>query len=186
MEGIWHDRTAYGEARRRGERVSLEDFAEREIVTLSTLPCWQGLSPEEIRKRIVYLLDSIERQHAERRRVEGKGVLGAKAVRRRHPHSKPEKLKRSPAPRFHAATKAAWQALADAYREFMAAFREAAELLLCSSGWHPCRAGSGLRPPGPGLRPRGPGSPRPPRAPPGRALVPVAGAGGSGRTLSEC
>jgi len=62
MEGIWHNRTAYGEARRRGERVCLEDFAERELVTLSTLPCWQGLTPEEIRERIAYLLYSIERQ----------------------------------------------------------------------------------------------------------------------------
>jgi len=120
---------AFGEARRRGERVSLEDFAEEALVTLSTLPCWQGLPPEEIHERIAYLLESIERQHAERRQAEGKGVLGAKAVRRRHPHSRPEKLKRSPAPRFHAATKKAWQALADAYREFLAAFREAAELL---------------------------------------------------------
>jgi len=129
MEGVWYNRTAFGEARRRGERVSLEDFAERELVTLSTLPCWQGLSPEEIRERIAYLLESIERQHAERRRAEGKGVLGAKAVCRRHPHSRPEKLKRSPAPRFHATTKEARRALADAYREFMAAFHEAAELL---------------------------------------------------------
>jgi len=39
MDGIWYNRTAFGEARRRGERVSLEDFAERELVTLSTLPC---------------------------------------------------------------------------------------------------------------------------------------------------
>jgi len=33
---------------------------------LSTLSCWQGLSPDEIRERIAYLLESIERQHAER------------------------------------------------------------------------------------------------------------------------
>ena len=129
MQGIWYDRTAFGEARRRGERVALEDFAEQEVVTLSTLPCWQGLSPEEIRERIAYLLESIERQHAERRQAEGKGVLGAKAVCRRHPHSRPKKLKRSPAPRFHAATKEARRALADAYRDFITAFREAAELL---------------------------------------------------------
>jgi len=85
MEGVWYDRTAFGEARRRGQRVTLEDFAERELVTLSALPCWQGLSPQEIGERIAYLLESIERQHAERPRVEDKGVLGAKAVRRRLP-----------------------------------------------------------------------------------------------------
>jgi len=96
--GDLHDRIGPFGPRRRGERVPLGDFAEQEIVTLSPLPCWQGLSPEEIRERIAELVGSIERQHAERRRAEGKGVLGAKAVRRRHPHSKPEKLRRSPAP----------------------------------------------------------------------------------------
>jgi len=105
--------------------VSQEDAATRRPVTFASIV---GSSSEAPGTPLV-LLEFIERQHADRRRAEGKGVLGAKAVRRRHPHSRPEKLKHSPAPRFHAATKEARRALADAYREFMAAFREAAELL---------------------------------------------------------
>jgi hypothetical protein len=132
-EGVWYDRTALYEARRRGEQVDLEDFAETETVTLSPLPCWQGLSEEEIHERLVVLIQTIERENAERRRAEGKGVLGVKAIRRRHPHDKPKKLQRSPAPRFHAATKEARRRLREAYREFAAAFRDAAELLRLGS-----------------------------------------------------
>jgi hypothetical protein len=129
MEGVWYDRSAFYEARRQEKRAALEEFAEVERVHLTPIPCWQGLSDDELREWLADLLESIEREHAERRRREGKSVLGAKAVCRRHPHDRPKKLKRSPAPRFHAATKDAWLRLRDAYNEFAAHFREAAELL---------------------------------------------------------
>ncbi len=127
--GVWYDRTALYEARRRGERVDLEDFAEPETVHLSPLPCWQGLSEDEIRDHLAALLETIERENAERRMAEGKSLLGVKAVLRRHPHDRPKKLSRSPAPPFHAATKEAWTSLRDTYNAFAASFREAAEAL---------------------------------------------------------
>ena len=129
MEGVWYDRTALYEARCRGERVELEAFAEPETVTLSPLPCWQGLPLEEIRELLVGLIETIEQENDARRRAGGQGVLGVKAIRRRHPHERPKKLQRSPAPRFHAATREARCRLRDAYREFAEAFRDAAELL---------------------------------------------------------
>ncbi len=129
LEGVWYDRTALYEARARGERLDLEDVAETEPVTLSPLPCWQGLADEEVQELVANLIGTIERENDARRRAEGQGVLGVKAIRRRHPHERPEKLSRSPAPRFHAATREARQWLRDAYREFAVAFREAAELL---------------------------------------------------------
>ncbi len=129
MEGVWYDRTALYEARCRGERVELEDFAEPESITLSPLPCWQGLPDEDVRELLAALIETIERENDARRRADGQGVLGVGAIRRRHPHERPEKLQRSPAPRFHAATRQAWRLMRDAYREFAAAFRDAAEVL---------------------------------------------------------
>ena len=129
MEGLWYDRTALYEARRRGKRLDLDDVAEAETVTLSPIPCWQGLSEDELRERLAALVETIERENAERRRAEGKSILGVKAVRRQDPQECPKKLKRSPAPRFHAATKEAWRHLRDAYNRFAAAFREAADRL---------------------------------------------------------
>ena len=73
-------------------------------------------------------------------------MLGIKAIRRRHPHERPEKLRRSPAPRFHAATRDGWQRLGDAYREFAAAFRDAAEFL--RQGAADVRFPAGSFPPG--------------------------------------
>ena len=93
MEGVWYDRTALYEARCRGERVELEAFAEPETVTLSPLPCWQGLPLEEIRELLVGLIETIEQENDARRRAGGQGVLGVKAIRRRHPHERPKKLR---------------------------------------------------------------------------------------------
>ncbi len=129
MGGVWYDRTTLYEARLRGERVSLEDFAETETVTLSPLPCWEGLPDEEVKRLLGHLIETIERDNDARRRAGGGGVLGVKAICRRSPQETPKKLQRSAAPRFHAATREAWMRLRDAYREFAAAFRDAADLL---------------------------------------------------------
>ena len=56
-------------------------------------------------------------------------TLGAAAILRQHPHTCPNKSEKSPAPRFHTASKAAREALRKAYGLFLAAFREAAERL---------------------------------------------------------
>jgi len=75
------------------------------------------------------LVAEIEMEATARRHRTGSKVLGAAAVRGQHPFDRPRKPKRSPAPLFHAATKAARQELYTAYRWFVAAFREAAEKL---------------------------------------------------------
>lgn len=61
--------------------------------------------------------------------VPGREPFGAAAILRQHPHTCPNKSKKSPAPHFHAATKAAREALRKAYGLFLAAFREAVERL---------------------------------------------------------
>ncbi|HYR27668.1 MAG TPA: hypothetical protein VEU30_04340 [Thermoanaerobaculia bacterium] len=55
--------------------------------------------------------------------------LGADGVRAQNPETRPRKLKKSPAPFVHAATKAARKAMWEAYAWFVAAFREAADRL---------------------------------------------------------
>jgi hypothetical protein len=56
-------------------------------------------------------------------------VAGAKAVLAHHPHDRPEKLKRGPAPLFHAATAEMRTFLWSLYAEFVGRFRDAAEKL---------------------------------------------------------
>ena len=48
---------------------------------------------------------------------------------RQHPNTRPNRTKKSPAPAFHAATKAVRQAFWEIYAAFVAAFRDAAEKL---------------------------------------------------------
>ena len=60
------------------------------------------------------------------RRVFHTPVLGARAVKAQHPHTRPEHLKKSPRPLGHASTRQALKALREQYRAFVAAFREAA------------------------------------------------------------
>jgi hypothetical protein len=99
-----HQGRRSGAARRRGEQHDRYEYATQETVTLSTLPCWAHLSKEEYRQRIRGQLASIQEEIAARRRRTGASPLGREAILAQHPQSRPKKLKKSPAPRFHAAT----------------------------------------------------------------------------------
>ena len=72
----------------------------------------------------------------------GAPVLGAEEVTSKDPQHRPEKMDRSPAPRFHTATEAAWRLLYDAYSEFLAAFRTAAAKLRAGDRAAPFPKGS--------------------------------------------
>jgi hypothetical protein len=73
-------------------------------------------------------------------------VLGVAGVLRQNPHTQPNKTKKSAAPRFHAASKAIRNGLREAYGLFLAAFRDAAELL--KAGDRMARFPMGSFPPG--------------------------------------
>jgi hypothetical protein len=75
------------------------------------------------------LVEEIEREAAAERAMSGREPLGREAILRQHPHTRPNRTKKSPAPLFHAASKAVRQELRAAYGHFVAAFREAAERL---------------------------------------------------------
>ena len=55
--------------------------------------------------------------------------MGVEAILRQDPHLRPNQTKKSPAPIYHAASKAARESFWEAYSTFVAAFREAADRL---------------------------------------------------------
>jgi hypothetical protein len=54
----------------------------------------------------------------------GSQPLGAEAILSQHPHDRPKRPKRSPAPFFHAESDRVRRELWEAYRLFVAAFRQ--------------------------------------------------------------
>ncbi len=127
LRGYWFDRTKEYAARNRKEEISRLEYATEQTVHLSTLPCWRDLSPEEVRARLLSLLEEIESE-AERAR-QGREPLGRQGIAAQHPHSSPARLKKSPAPAVHAASKKVRKEFQEAYGRFYAVFRDAAEKL---------------------------------------------------------
>jgi putative transposase len=129
LEGIWIDRTQQYAARRRGKEHDAERFTTNETLTLDPLPCWKHLDKRVVRAWIAALLADIGAEAAAHRKKTGTPVLGRAAILTQHPHSRPRQSKKSPAPRFHAASREARRFLYRIYAEFVAQFREAAERL---------------------------------------------------------
>lgn len=92
------------------------------------------------------LVQEIDADAAAERKRTGRQPLGVKTILRQHPHTCPNQTKKSPAPRFHAASKAAREAFRKAYGLFLAAFHEAAERL--KGGDRTARFPNGCFPPG--------------------------------------
>ena len=129
LTGTWFDRTKEYAARLRGESYTRYQYATKETVVLSPLPCWRHMAVEKYRERIAGLVQQVEAEAAAERKRTGIQPLGAAGVLKQRPHACPSKPKKSPAPGFHAATKAARRELWEAYGRFVAAFREASERL---------------------------------------------------------
>jgi hypothetical protein len=127
--GNWFDRTQEYAARNRGEIFGRLKYASPETLSLSPLPCWRHLPPEAWRARALHLIHEIEAETAGRSKTMGSQPLGASAILGRHPHDRPKHSKKSPAPLFHAASAKVRRELWEAYRWFVAVFRDAAEKL---------------------------------------------------------
>lgn len=124
IEGLWFDRTREYFARRRGEDFHRLAYTAKETLSLLPLPCWEGLDLEERRGRVALLIAEIV---AEARRQRGRREpLGVDLILRQRPHERSVHCKRSPAPRFHAATREARRQLYLAYYRFAGAYRIAA------------------------------------------------------------
>ena len=81
-----------------------------------------------------------------RRAATGAQPRGPEAIREQKPGTRPEKLKKSPAPLFHAFLKTARRSLYEGFALFVAAFREASEKL--RKGDEGARFPAGSFPPG--------------------------------------
>jgi hypothetical protein len=129
IRGLWFDRTKEFAARNRGESFGRLTYATEEELVLSPLPCWAHLSPEAYRQMVVDLIEAIESEAAAALAASGRVPLGVAGVLRQSPETRPVQSKRSPAPLYHAATRAVRKAFWEAYATFVAAFREASERL---------------------------------------------------------
>jgi hypothetical protein len=127
--GLWFNRTQEYAARNRGESFDRLKYASPETLHLSPLPCWKHLPEKVWRERALNLIHEIEAEAAIKRSRTGSQPLGVSAILGRDPHDRPKHLKKSPAPLFHAASAKVRRELWEAYRWFVAAFRDAAEKL---------------------------------------------------------
>ncbi|HZI04322.1 MAG TPA: hypothetical protein VEZ71_09885, partial [Archangium sp.] len=84
-----------------GEGRLAEEMAEPVEVEVAPLPCWEGLGKEERQRAVRGLVEGVEAEA----RAQDKPVLGVRAVRAQHPHTRPERLERSPRPLGHASTR---------------------------------------------------------------------------------
>ena len=127
LQGVWIDRTAlYNARRRKGPKaVRPIDFHEKICLEFVPLPCWAHLAPEEYQARVRNLVEQIEEETAAMHRLQGTRPLGRRAVLRQDPLHRPRYLKTAPSPRVHAATAAARKKFLEAYRIFVTAFRAA-------------------------------------------------------------
>jgi REP element-mobilizing transposase RayT len=146
IEGLWFDRTRESKAQRRGQEADPLRFATPETLTLAPLPCWSHLTAEIYRRRVAELVAQIEAEASAHRRATGIEPPGPAAVRGQNPHAQPFRTKKSPAPRFHAASRRVREELSQAYAWFVRTFREAAERL--RAGDSPAGFPVGSFPPG--------------------------------------
>ena len=71
-----------------GEGRFAEETAEPVELEVAPLPCWEGLGEEERQRAVRGLVEQVEVEA----RAQDKPVLGVRAVRAQHPHTRPEHL----------------------------------------------------------------------------------------------
>ncbi len=132
LVGHWYDRTKEYAARQlRGEKEDQEEqFATEERLVLSPLPCWAHLPVAEQRRRAADLISEIEDEGAQERQRSRKRSLGVKRILNADPHQRPEKVEKSPKPRFHTMKPEVFELMWRAWSEVIVAFREASARLL--------------------------------------------------------
>jgi hypothetical protein len=81
------------------------------------------------RERVAKMGQEIEEEAAARRKRTGAEPFGAAKILAQDPWTRPERVKRSPAPLLHAASKAMRQVFYEGFALFVAAYRTAAEKL---------------------------------------------------------
>ncbi len=128
--GLWLDRTAAW-ADKRKHKNAVERLERRQVMELrlSPLPCWEHLPEAAWRLAVADLVEDIDRQGAEERRVTGKTSLGVEAVLAQDPYQCPKDVESSPQPRFHAVAREVLESMIETWRQVLAAFYAASEAL---------------------------------------------------------
>ncbi len=121
LRGRWYNRTQEFAARVRHERFHPQRFSEVEEVVLTPLPCWTDLSDEQRYRAVEALIESIQE---ETRKDEATQPIGER-LRHQVATSRPLRVKRSPMPWFHCASRRVREELREAYSLFLSAYREA-------------------------------------------------------------
>ena len=98
LRGHWVDRTAYWQARNRGETVSLADFTEVREVYFEPLPSLAHLSPESYRALVRSLVREAEVSARERHRETGTAPRGLAAIAALDVEDRPGRSRRRPRP----------------------------------------------------------------------------------------
>ena len=129
VTGTWHDRTAEYWARKTGEAMDPARFVTTESLTLRPLPCWDDLPAEEVRVLIAEITTSIVAETRQQLRNAKKRPMGVRRILRQNPHSRPQRVAHSAAPRFHAATWQIRKMLDAMYRSYRDAYRDAMEAM---------------------------------------------------------
>lgn len=127
IRGLWFDRTREHQARAKKIPVSKYDFAEETSFELAPLPAWAHLAPEVYRQRVGELAREIEAETRKRLEESGRSPMGRDRILKQDPRATPADFQPRPAPRFHAFTRRVRLELELAYREFLLAYRAAAE-----------------------------------------------------------
>ncbi len=117
ITGRWRDRTREYHARGAG---NTQVFMCIERLHLTPLPCWRDQTTLWMRQRVQELVDLVCEENSGQ-------IVGDPPNPK--PTKRPARIKRSPVPLFHCATKAARKALYEAYSWFVAAYRDACERL---------------------------------------------------------
>jgi hypothetical protein len=126
--GTWFDRTREyraGKLLPKSRRV----FAEPEEVRLSVLPCLSLLEGEDFKRTVRSLVEQVEQDTREMHAIRGTRPAGRRWVLRQPPHRVPKAMKISRATKFLSAFRQNIFELRQAYREFVLAYREAANRL---------------------------------------------------------
>jgi hypothetical protein len=128
--GVWYDRTAPFEARRRGTKPDPLQTEQIYELHLSRLPAMADVPETQYLRYVAELVRKEEAAvSADRARLGKSSVLGERRILEQDPHAAPTRSDRSPAPLVHAASFAVRAAFRAAYTGFVDAFRGAAQSL---------------------------------------------------------
>ncbi len=129
VRGVWFNRSAEYEARRRNRSFGKYEFAEVYELELAPIPAWAHLSLEERRATVHDMVREITAEARVQAEKTGRPPLGVRRILRQDPHGKPAQTPSSPKPIVHAVSRRVRRSMKIEFYVFRRAYREASEAL---------------------------------------------------------